>query len=121
MLPGAAANMIVGFAPSQIQLLLAALEDRGAGQAGGGPDDRGPQRGRGGHAGRGQVPVISAAAGINGPGVTYRPVGTELRFLPVVYGNGKIHLTVAPRVTAVNNAQALVTTFGRRRPSKNSG
>ena len=47
----------------------------------------------------GSVPVISAAAGINGPGVTYRDVGTELRFLPVVYGNGKIHLTVSPRVT----------------------
>jgi pilus assembly protein CpaC len=29
-----------------------------------------------------------------------------------VYGNGKIHLTVSPLVAQVNNAQALVTTFG---------
>ena len=29
-----------------------------------------------------------------------------------MYGNGKIHLTVSPRVRAVNNSNALVTTFG---------
>jgi pilus assembly protein CpaC len=110
--PGSAANIIVGFAPSQIQLLLAALKSEGLAKLVAAPT----LVARSGEEAEmlvgGSVPVISAAAGINGPGVTYRDVGTELRFLPVVYGNGKIHLTVAPRVRAVNNSNALVTTFG---------
>ena len=110
--PGGGANIVAGFAPSQIQLLLAALKTEGLAKLIAAPT----LVARSGEEAEmlvgAEVPVISAAAGINGPGVTYRPVGTELRFLPVVYGNGKIHLTVSPRVTRVNNAQALTTSFG---------
>lgn len=110
--PGSTANLILGLAPSQIQLVLAALKTEGLAKLVSAPTLVARSGEEADILVGGQVPVISAAAGINGPGVTYRPVGTELRFLPVVYGNGKIHLTVAPRVTRVNNAQALTTTFG---------
>lgn len=112
VVPGSAVNLFLGIAPSNIQVLLAALKSEGLAKLVAAPT----LVARSGEEAEmlvgGQIPVISAAAGINGPGVTYRPVGTELRFLPIVYGNGKIHLTVSPRVTRVNNAQALTTSFG---------
>jgi pilus assembly protein CpaC len=110
--PSSSANIIAGFAPSQIQLLLAALKSEGLAKLVAAPTIVARSGEEADMLVGGSVPVISAAAGINGPGVTYRDVGTELRFLPVVYGNGKIHLTVSPRVRAVNNSNALVTTFG---------
>jgi len=110
--PSSAVNLIAGFAPSNIQLLLAALKSEGLAKLVAAPT----LVARSGEEAEmlvgAQIPVISAASGINGPGVTYRPVGTELRFLPIVYGNGKIHLTVSPRVTRVANSQALTTSFG---------
>jgi pilus assembly protein CpaC len=109
---GSAANIIAGFAPSQIQLLLSALKSEGLAKLVSAPTIVARSGEEANLLVGSQVPVISAAAGINGPGVTYRPTGTELRFLPIVYGNGKIHLTVSPTVASVNNAQALVTTFG---------
>ncbi len=60
----------------------------------------------------GRQAVLSAASGINGPGVTFEDIGTELEFLPIVYGNGKIYLEVAPRVRSVNAGLGIVTTFG---------
>jgi pilus assembly protein CpaC len=110
--PGQTANLFFGHAPWGFQLYLAALRTEGLAKLVSAPTIVARSGEEADILVGGQVPVISAAAGINGPGVTYRPVGTELRFLPVVYGNGKIHLTVSPRVTSVNNAQALTTTFG---------
>jgi len=110
--PGSNANIIAGIAPAGIQLVLAVLKAEGLAKLVAAPT----LVARSGEEAEmlvgGSVPVISAAAGINGPGVTYRDVGTELRFLPVVYGNGKIYLQVSPRVRSVNNTNALVTTFG---------
>jgi pilus assembly protein CpaC len=60
----------------------------------------------------GQQATLSGASGINGPGVTYQPIGTELEFLPVVYGNGKIYLEVAPTVRGVNQGLGITTSFG---------
>jgi pilus assembly protein CpaC len=109
---GQGANIIAGYAPLNLQLFLAALKSEGLAKLVAAPTLVARSGEEADLLVGGQVPVISAASGINGPGVTYRPVGTELRFLPIVYGNGKIHLTVSPRVTAVNNSQALTTTFG---------
>jgi pilus assembly protein CpaC len=107
-----APNLFFGYAPWNFQLLLQALKVEGIAKLVAAPT----LVARSGEEAEllvgQQVPVISAAAGINGPGVTYRPTGTELRFVPIVYGNGKIHLTIQPRVAQVNNAQALVTSFG---------
>jgi pilus assembly protein CpaC len=110
--PSSSANIIAGFAPSQMQLVLAALKSEGLAKLVAAPTLVARSGEEADMLVGGSVPVISAAAGINGPGVTYRDVGTELRFLPIVYGNGKIHLTVSPRVRSVNNSNALVTTFG---------
>ena len=106
------ANLIVGVVPSNYQFLLAALKVEGLAKLVSAPSVVARSGEQAELLVGGQVPVIGGAAGITGPGVTYRPVGTELRFLPIVYGNGKIHLTVEPRVTAVNNTQALTTSFG---------
>lgn len=50
----------------------------------------------------GQQATISASSGINGPGVTLVPFGTELTVVPIVYGNGMIWLDINPRITAVS-------------------
>jgi pilus assembly protein CpaC len=112
IVPTSAGNIIAGFAPSQILLVLNALKNEGLAKLVAAPTLVARSGEEADMLVGGSVPVISAAAGINGPGVTYRDVGTELRFLPVVYGNGKIYLQVSPRVRSVNNANALVTTFG---------
>jgi pilus assembly protein CpaC len=112
VVPTATANLIGGIVPSDFQLVLAALKTEGLAKLVSSPQIVA-------HSGEasellvgGQVPVISAAAGINGPGVTYRPVGTSLRFTPTVYGNGKVAIDVESIVTNVNNGQALATGFG---------
>lgn len=109
---GQGANLIGGVIPSQFQLLLAALKTEGIAKLVSAPTVVARSGEQAELLVGQQVPVISAAAGINGPGVSYRPVGTELRVLPIVYGNGKIHLTVEPRVTSVSTSQALATGFG---------
>ena len=110
--PAGAANIIAGFAPSQIQLLLSALKTEGLAKLVTAPTivarSGEPAKMRVG----GQVPVIGPTSGITGPGVIYREVGTDLEFTPVIYGNGKIHLTVKTKVESVNNSNPLVTTFG---------
>ncbi len=60
----------------------------------------------------GQQATLGPASGINGPGVQLVPFGTELEVLPIVYGNGKIWLEVNPRITSVNNALGITTSFG---------
>lgn len=109
---GNGANIILGVVPARFNLLLAALKTEGLAKLMAAPTVV-ARSGENAELRVGSdVPVISPAAGINGPGVTYRPIGTELRVLPVVYGNGKIFLELRPRVSSVNNALALTTTFG---------
>jgi pilus assembly protein CpaC len=60
----------------------------------------------------GRQATLGPSSGINGPGVVYEDIGTELEFLPVVYGNGKIYLEVAPRVRGVNQGLGITTSFG---------
>jgi len=110
--PGQTANIIAGYAPWNLQVLLAALKVEGLAKLVAAPTIVARSGEEADFLVGGQVPVISASAGITGPGVTYRDVGTQLRFLPIVYGNGKIHLTVSPSVRLVNTAQSLTTTFG---------
>ena len=60
----------------------------------------------------GRQAVLSGASGVNGPGAAFEEVGTDLRFLPMVMGNGKIQLDVQPRVRSVNNSLGINTSFG---------
>lgn len=60
----------------------------------------------------GRQAVLSPSSGITGPGVQYEQVGTELEFLPIVYGNNQIWLEVNPIVRAVNQSLGITTSFG---------
>ncbi len=60
----------------------------------------------------GRQAVLSASSGINGPGATLEPIGTELEVLPIVRGDGKIYLELNPRITSVNNGRGITTAFG---------
>jgi pilus assembly protein CpaC len=48
--------------------------------------------------------AIPVPAGLGQVGVRFEEFGTELAFLPLVLGNGKIHLRVAPAVRDLNQA-----------------
>jgi pilus assembly protein CpaC len=50
----------------------------------------------------GQQATLGPSSGITGPGVVYMNVGTELDFLPIVQGTGRIYLEVTPKVTSVD-------------------
>jgi pilus assembly protein CpaC len=56
----------------------------------------------------GQKAVLSASSGITGPGVEFKDIGTEVDFLPIVLGNGRIYLEVHPRVRTVNPVNGLI-------------
>ncbi len=46
------------------------------------------------------VPVVGGIGGATG--VNFVPIGTQLTFLPVVLGNGKIYMEVAPTITELD-------------------
>ena len=60
----------------------------------------------------GEQAVLSGSSGVNGPGAAFQTIGTTLSFLPIVLGNGKIQLTVNPRVRTPNSAFGIQTSFG---------
>lgn len=105
-------NLVVGIIPSQFQLLLSALRTEGLAKLVTAPSviTRSGEQGEIFVGSR--VPVVSSAAGITGPGVTYEQVGTNLIFTPIVYGNGKIHLTIRGQVQSISQANALATPNG---------
>ncbi|MGF1579760.1 MAG: type II and III secretion system protein family protein [Gemmataceae bacterium] len=52
--------------------------------------------------------AIPEPSGLGTNAVRFEPFGTELRFLPIVLGNGKIYLEVEPVVNNVNQANGTV-------------
>jgi len=60
----------------------------------------------------GRQAVIGPASGINGPGVQFEQVGTQLEVLPIVYGNNQIWLEINPQVRTVNQGLGITTAFG---------
>lgn len=105
-------NLVFGLLPSQFLTAVRALKSEGLAKLLAEPklvtQSGRPARFLAG----GQQATLSGASGINGPGVSYQPIGTELEFLPIVYGNGKIYLEVAPTVRGVNQGLGIVTSFG---------
>jgi pilus assembly protein CpaC len=59
-----------------------------------------------------QAVLGETAGGLGSISVERVPIGTTLEVLPLVYGNGKIYLTVRPTVRSVNNALGLATQQG---------
>ncbi len=109
---GANANIIAGIVPGQFTGALRALKTEGVAKFLSEPKIV-TQTGRAAffRAG-GQQAVLSPSSGINGPGVTLTPVGTELEVLPIVYGDGRIYLEINPRISSVNNGRGITTAFG---------
>ncbi len=111
-IPSASPNLIFGIVPTQIQALLQALKTEGLAKTLAEPRVV-TQSGRPANFQvGGQQATLSAASGINGPGVAYQSIGTQLDFLPLVYGNGKIYLEVSPTIRTVNTALGITTSFG---------
>jgi pilus assembly protein CpaC len=110
--PPTGPNLVFGVIPAGFQGLLQALRDDSLAKILSEPKvvtlSGRPARFLAG----GRQAVLSPASGINGPGVTFEDIGTEVDFLPVVLGNGKIYMEVLPRVRQVNNVLGINTTFG---------
>jgi pilus assembly protein CpaC len=68
------------------------------------------------------VPVVGGIGGATG--VSFEPFGTKLDFLPIVLGNGKIHMEVSPSITDLDPAFGTIVLGnvvpGRRRSSVNT-
>ena len=60
----------------------------------------------------GRQAVLSSSSGINGPGVAFEQVGTQLEVLPIVYANGQIWLEINPQIRTVNTGLGITTVFG---------
>ena len=110
--PNSSANVIFGIVPTNFNILLQALRNEGLAKLlseprlitmSGHPAD---------FLAGGQQAVLSPSSGINGPGVTFQDVGTSLRFLPIVQGDGRIFLEVEPIVRSVDNGLGINTSFG---------
>ncbi len=50
----------------------------------------------------GETPLLTSS-GLGAPSVTYKQFGTVVNFLPIVLGNGKIHLEVRPELSDIDN------------------
>jgi pilus assembly protein CpaC len=59
--------------------------------------------------------AVPIPAGLGQVGVQFEEFGTRLNFLPIVLGNGKIHLEVEPEVSILSNAGS-VTLFAGGQP-----
>jgi pilus assembly protein CpaC len=106
--PSGTGNLVLGIVPGQVQMLIQALRDENLAKLLAEPKlvtlSGRPARFLAG----GQQAVVGPSSGVNGPGVVYRDIGTELDFLPIVLGNGRIYLEVSPVVRSVNNARGIV-------------
>jgi len=112
IITGANANIVFGIVPNSTTGALRALRTEGLAKFISEPKQI-VQSGRTAllRAG-GQQAVLGPAAGINGPGVILEQVGTQVEVFPLVFGNGKIYLEIAPQFRSVNNGRGVTTAFG---------
>jgi pilus assembly protein CpaC len=111
-IPPAGPNIVFGIVSAQVQLLIQALRDESLAKLLAEPKLV-TLSGRPAHfLSGGQQAILSPSGGLGGPGVAFRDVGTEIDFLPIVLGNGRIYLEVAPVVRSVNNGRGITTAFG---------
>src|SRR5262249_31121464 len=110
--PPTGPNIVFGIVTAQVQLLLQALREETLAKLLAEPKLV-TISGRPAHfLSGGQQAILSPSGGLGGPGVAFKDVGTELDFLPIVMGNGRIYLEVAPTVRSVNNGRGITTAFG---------
>jgi pilus assembly protein CpaC len=110
--PSATANVVFGLVPPGLQTLIQALKTENIAKILANPKLVTSSGRPANFLAGGRQATLSGSSGINGPGVAYEEIGTELQFLPIVYGNGKIYLEVAPRIRNVNQGLGITTSFG---------
>lgn len=59
----------------------------------------------------GETPIL-ITSGLGTPNVSYKQFGTIVNFLPIVLGNGKIHLEVRPEISQINQAAGITVAGG---------
>src|SRR5260221_5587817 len=89
--PGGA-NFVFGVIPANFQSLLQALKTEQLAKVLAEPKVVAMSGRPASFLSGGEQAVQSASGGLGGPGVEFRNVGTELQFLPIVLGNGRIYL-----------------------------
>jgi pilus assembly protein CpaC len=105
--PSSAANLIFGIVPSNFTAFIQALRQENLAKLLAQPKlvttSGRPATFLSG--GQQAVPEVTAS-GVGGGtvGARFEPFGTQLTFLPIVYGNGKIYLEVEPVVSNLNAA-----------------
>ena len=63
----------------------------------------------------GEIPVL-IPAGLGTVSVEYKPYGTQIDFVPIVLGNGNIHLEVRPNISEIDDTRS-VTLSGTTIPA----
>lgn len=56
----------------------------------------------------GEFPILVPQS-LGTTSIEYKPYGTQVDFVPIVLGNGKIRLEVRPRVSEIDNARSVTT------------
>lgn len=75
--------------------------------------------GRSAHFNSGGQQAVPQVSGFGGTaGITFQEFGTNLDFLPIVLGNGKIYLEVSPSITALDPAAGVVIPGGGLVPGR---
>jgi pilus assembly protein CpaC len=54
----------------------------------------------------GETPILTST-GVGPPSVSYKQFGTVVNYLPIVMGNGKIHLEIHSELSAINQANGI--------------
>ncbi len=62
--------------------------------------------------------AVPQTGSFGGTGVQFLPFGTMLSFIPIVLGNGRIHLEVAPQVSNLDQASGLANVGGSSVPGR---
>ncbi len=55
----------------------------------------------------GEIPIL-IPQGLGNIAIEYKPYGTQIDFLPIVLGNGKIRLEVRPRISELDDSRAVL-------------
>lgn len=108
----AGSNIAFGVVPANFNFLLQALKNEGLAKVLSEPKIVTTSGHPATFLSGGRQAVLSTSSGINGPGVTFEQVGTQVQCLPIVLNNGRVFLEVRPLVRAVNNGLGINTAFG---------
>ena len=54
----------------------------------------------------GEIPIL-VPQGLGNVAIEYKPFGTQVDFLPIVLGNGKIRLEVRPRISEIDDSRSV--------------